>query len=69
MTEMVYGSSPIRVTEPILSRWWRTIDKWSLTAVLVLFGVGLGLIYLPAGLIGSGAVIMAVALFGPRGKV
>lgn len=36
---------------------------------LVLFGVGLGLIYLPAGLIGSGAVIMAVALFGPRGKV
>lgn len=41
MTEMVYGSSPIRVTEPILSRWWRTIDKWSLTAVMVLFGVGL----------------------------
>lgn len=36
---------------------------------LILFGVGLGLIYLPAGLIGAGAVIMAVALFGPKGQV
>ncbi|PTE20025.1 cell division protein FtsW [Cereibacter changlensis JA139] len=41
MTEMVYGSMPIRVTEPVLPRWWRTIDKWSLTSILVLFGVGL----------------------------
>lgn len=41
MTEMVYGSMPTRVSEPVLPRWWRTIDKWSLTAVLVLFGIGL----------------------------
>ena len=41
MTEMVYGSMPSRTSEPVLPRWWRTIDKWSLTAVLMLFGIGL----------------------------
>ncbi|GLS88304.1 cell division protein FtsW [Cypionkella aquatica] len=41
MTEMVYGSMPSRVSEPVIPRWWRTIDKWSLTAVLVLFAIGL----------------------------
>jgi cell division protein FtsW len=41
MTEMVYGSMPSRVREPVLPRWWRTIDKWTLTAILVLFGIGL----------------------------
>ena len=38
---MVYGSVPARDGEPILPRWWRTIDKWSLSAVLLLFGIGL----------------------------
>jgi len=41
MTEMVYGTVPTRDGEPILPRWWRTIDKWSLTCVFLLFGVGL----------------------------
>jgi cell division protein FtsW len=41
MTEMVYGSMPSRTSEPVLPRWWRTIDKWTLTAVLMLFGIGL----------------------------
>ncbi|MDD9977194.1 MAG: putative peptidoglycan glycosyltransferase FtsW [Boseongicola sp.] len=41
MTEMVYGAVPTRDGEPILPRWWRTIDKWSLSAVLTLFGIGL----------------------------
>jgi cell division protein FtsW len=41
MTEMVYGSMPSRVTEPVLPRWWRTIDKWSMTSIMVLFGIGL----------------------------
>ncbi|WP_435259674.1 putative lipid II flippase FtsW [Thioclava sp. FR2] len=41
MTEMVYGSMPSRVSEPVIPRWWRTIDKWSLTAIMVLFGIGL----------------------------
>lgn len=41
MTEMVYGANPARVGEPVFPRWWRTIDKWTLTSVLVLFGLGL----------------------------
>jgi cell division protein FtsW len=41
MTEMVYGSMPARAGEPVLPRWWRTIDKWSLTCILMLFGIGL----------------------------
>lgn len=41
MTEMVYGSMPSRVSDPVLPRWWRTIDKWSLTAIMLLFGIGL----------------------------
>ena len=41
MTEMVYGSNRVRVFEPVIPRWWRTIDKWTLTSVFILFGVGL----------------------------
>lgn len=41
MTEMVYGSIPDRVGEPVLPRWWRTIDKWTLSCVFILFGIGL----------------------------
>ena len=41
MTEMVYGTLPRRRVEPVLPRWWRTIDKWSLSAILVLGGVGI----------------------------
>ncbi len=41
MTEMVYGSMPGRVTEPVLPRWWRTIDRWSMTAVFGLFAIGI----------------------------
>jgi cell division protein FtsW len=41
MTEMVYGTMPTRVTEPVIPRWWRTIDKWSMTCIFVLFGMGL----------------------------
>jgi cell division protein FtsW len=38
---MVFGSAPARVSDPVIPRWWRTIDKWSLTAVFLLFGIGL----------------------------
>lgn len=31
---------------------------------LVLFGVGLGLAWLPLGLLGPGCVLMAISLFG-----
>lgn len=41
MTEMVYGAVPDRAGEPILPKWWRTLDKWSMTCVLILFGIGL----------------------------
>lgn len=41
MTEMVYGVLPERQGEPVLPRWWRTIDKWSLSAVLLLGGIGI----------------------------
>ncbi|MGV8985275.1 MAG: peptidoglycan glycosyltransferase FtsW [Cypionkella sp.] len=41
MTEMVYGSMPSRAREPVLPRWWRTIDKLTLTAILALFGIGI----------------------------
>ena len=41
MTEMVYGAVPVREGEPILPKWWRTLDRWSLSCVLMLFGVGM----------------------------
>lgn len=41
MTEMVYGTAPVRDVEPILPKWWRTIDKWSVSCVLILFGIGI----------------------------
>jgi cell division protein FtsW len=41
MTEMVYGAVPDRVGEPILPKWWRTVDKWTLSCVLILFVIGL----------------------------
>ena len=41
MTEMVYGALPVADGEPILPKWWRTIDRWSLTTVIILFCIGL----------------------------
>ncbi|WP_323785852.1 putative lipid II flippase FtsW [Thalassovita sp.] len=41
MTAMVHGSTPLRDVEPVLPKWWRTIDKWTMSCILILFGVGL----------------------------
>ncbi|WP_116133838.1 putative peptidoglycan glycosyltransferase FtsW [Tropicimonas sp. IMCC34043] len=41
MTEMVYGIAPARSGDPVLPRWWRTVDKWTMSAILLLFGIGL----------------------------
>jgi cell division protein FtsW len=41
MTEMVYGTNPVRVAEPVLPRWWRSIDRWTLGMVFVLFAIGI----------------------------
>ncbi|MBI6629887.1 putative lipid II flippase FtsW [Pontibaca salina] len=41
MTEMVFGAVPERGGEPILPKWWRTVDKTSMSCVLLLFVIGL----------------------------
>ncbi len=41
MTEMVHGSVPAGSGEAILPRWWRTVDRWSLACVMLLFSVGI----------------------------
>ncbi|MCY3985169.1 MAG: putative peptidoglycan glycosyltransferase FtsW [Roseovarius sp.] len=41
MTEMIFGTVPERDVEPILPKWWRTIDKLTILFVLLLFCIGL----------------------------
>ncbi|MEM9428991.1 MAG: putative peptidoglycan glycosyltransferase FtsW [Pseudomonadota bacterium] len=41
MTDMVHGGERGRAAEPLLPRWWRTIDTWSLLSVVALFGCGI----------------------------
>ena len=41
MTDMVFGAAPAKPGEPILPEWWRTIDRWSLAAVVGLFLIGM----------------------------
>ena len=41
MTDIVYGSAPSQVREPIISHWWHTIDRVSLAFVMGLFGIGI----------------------------
>ncbi len=38
---MVYGAAPAKPGEPILPHWWRTVDRWSLAAILGLFLAGM----------------------------
>ncbi len=41
MTEMVHGTVSASAGEPVLSRWWRTVDRWTISCVLLLFAIGL----------------------------
>lgn len=41
MTAMAHGTVHVQDGEPILPKWWRTVDLWSLSCVLMLFGIGL----------------------------
>ena len=41
MTEMVHGTGRAHAGEAVLPRWWRSVDKWTITCVVMLFGVGL----------------------------
>jgi cell division protein FtsW len=45
MTDMVFGTTARREGEPVLPHWWRTVDRWSIGAVvgLILCGLLLGL--------------------------
>jgi cell division protein FtsW len=37
---MVHGAAPAKPGEPILPEWWRTVDRWSLAALIGLFLIG-----------------------------
>ena len=41
MTEMVFGAAPMRAGDPVIPRWWRTIDRLSLGLIFLLFGFGI----------------------------
>ena len=41
MTDMVFGTVAQQPSEPVLPRWWRTVDRWSLTFVVALFVIGI----------------------------
>ncbi|MFC6638584.1 putative lipid II flippase FtsW [Sulfitobacter sp. JBTF-M27] len=41
MTAMAHGTVHIQDGEPILPKWWRTVDRWAMSCVLMLFGIGL----------------------------
>lgn len=41
MTEMVYGTHRVVTEDPVLPRWWRTIDKWTMSCILLLFAIGI----------------------------
>lgn len=41
MTEMAFGSAAAQPGEAIIPKWWRTVDRWSITLVLGLFVIGL----------------------------
>lgn len=41
MTEMVYGAYQRDAGQPILPRWWRALDKWTIACVFILFSIGL----------------------------
>jgi cell division protein FtsW len=41
MTEMVHGARAARPGDPVLPRWWRSVDSWSIAAVVALCAIGL----------------------------
>ena len=41
MTEMVHGGAAAHGRDPLLPRWWRSLDHWTLLCVLGLFAIGL----------------------------
>ena len=43
MTDLAHGTAVVRRGDPVLPRWWRSVDRASLGCVVALFAVGLTL--------------------------
>jgi len=41
MTEMVHGTAQAVAGDAVLPRWWRSVDRWTISCVVMLFGIGL----------------------------
>jgi len=41
MTQMVHGGVRLATGEPIIPKWWRTVDRWTVGGVFLLFAIGL----------------------------
>ena len=41
MTMMMHGTTVPPPQDPVLPRWWRTVDRWTLVAVVLLIAFGL----------------------------
>ena len=41
MTDMIHGPRPLSANEPMLPKWWRTVDLFTISLIFVLFAVGI----------------------------
>ncbi|MEM7241210.1 MAG: putative peptidoglycan glycosyltransferase FtsW [Pseudomonadota bacterium] len=41
MTDMVFGSGQSMPQDPYFPKWWRSVDRWTLSAILSLFAIGM----------------------------
>ena len=41
MTDLVYGQAQPIMRDPILPRWWQSVDRWTMASVFFLFGLGI----------------------------
>ncbi|PRY95579.1 cell division protein FtsW [Hasllibacter halocynthiae] len=41
MTQMVHGAPYAAPRDPVLPRWWRSLDRWTLACILALVAIGL----------------------------
>ena len=41
MTDLVYGQAQPIMRDPILPRWWQSVDRWTMASVFFLYGLGI----------------------------
>ncbi len=41
MTDIMHGRTAAPVQDPILPRWWRSVDRWTMASVIFLFAIGI----------------------------